>query len=88
MCQPCQQFCELLAGLAHPSHQGEIQKVVVCQVMWYNNNTSKDSDTVYGLIDVLTYFLSWGCRVSTGDQIVELQAEVSVSTLVKQPTKQ
>ncbi len=28
-----------------------------------------------------------GCRVSTGEQIVELQAEVSVRTLVKQPTK-
>jgi hypothetical protein len=32
--------------------------------------------------------LFWGCRVSTGEQIVELQAEVSVRTLVKQPTKQ
>jgi len=30
----------------------------------------------------------WGCRVSTDEQIVELQAEVSVCTLVKQLTKQ
>ncbi len=29
-----------------------------------------------------------GCRVSTDEQIVELQAEVSVRTLVKQLTKQ
>jgi len=27
-----------------------------------------------------------GCRVSTGKQVEELQAEVSVRTLVKQPT--
>ena len=36
----------------------------------------------------LVAVLFWGCRVSTGEQIVELQAEVSVRTLVKQPTKQ
>jgi len=30
----------------------------------------------------------WGCRVSTGGQIGELQAEVPVRTLVKQPAKQ
>jgi hypothetical protein len=36
----------------------------------------------------LVTVLFWGCRVSTGEQIVELQAEVSVRTLVKQPTKQ
>ncbi len=33
-------------------------------------------------------FFIWGCRVSTGGQIEELQVEVSVRTLVKQPTKQ
>lgn len=31
---------------------------------------------------------TWGCRVSTDAQVEELQAEVSVCTLVKQPTKQ
>ena len=35
----------------------------------------------------LVSVLFWGCRVSTAEQIVELQAEVSVRTLVKQPTK-
>jgi hypothetical protein len=34
-----------------------------------------------------TFFI-WGCRVSTGGQIEELQAEVPVRTLVKQPAKQ
>jgi hypothetical protein len=29
-----------------------------------------------------------GCRVSTDEQVDKLQAEVSVCTLVKQPTKQ
>ena len=29
---------------------------------------------------------TWGCRVSTGEQVEELQAEVSVRALVKQPT--
>src|SRR6266446_6377784 len=30
--------------------------------------------------------ITWGCRVSTGEQVEELQVEVSVRTLVKQPT--
>src|SRR5437763_8293278 len=35
---------------------------------------------------VLRGFITWGCRVSTGGQVEELQVEVSVRTLVKQPT--
>ncbi len=36
---------------------------------------------------VIIYLCAWGCRVSTDAQVEELQAEVSVCTLVKQPTK-
>ena len=30
--------------------------------------------------------ITWGCRVSTDEQVDELQVEVSVRVLVKQPT--
>ena len=65
----------------HDNSQTLAQKellLVICQVLWYNASASGG---VRGLF-------IWGCRVSTGEQIVELQVEVSVRTLVKQPTKQ
>jgi hypothetical protein len=48
----------------------------------------KIADTAKGYKPDCDHFFIWGCRVSTGGQIEELQAEVSVCTLVKQPTKQ
>ena len=47
---------------------------------------------IYGImkmhsdVDMTGCTTTWGCRVSTGEQVEELQVEVSVRTLVKQPT--
>ena len=37
-------------------------------------------------LDWMGCAITWGCRVSTDEQVDELQVEVSVSGLVKQPT--
>ncbi len=48
----------------------------------------KITDTAKGYKPDCDHFFIWGCRVSTGGQIGELQAEMPVRTLVKQPAKQ
>ena len=57
--------------------------LAICQHMCYNTYLLEQNNFSV----VLTTFFIWGCRVSTGEQIEELQVEVSVRTLVKQPTK-
>ena len=51
--------------------------------MWYHERAFVEGNT-----SLETNLFAWGCRVSTGEQVEELQVEVSVCTLVKQPTKQ
>jgi hypothetical protein len=51
------------------------------QEIWYHNSALR---RLYKRLEAST--LTWGCRVSTDEQVEELQVEVSVRTLVKQPT--
>ena len=55
--------------------------LAICQEIWYH-----DSALRRGNIGLEALTITWGCRVSTGEQVEELQVEVSVRTLVKQPT--
>ena len=55
--------------------------LAICQEIWYH-----DSALRRGNIGLEAHTIAWGCRVSTGEQVEELQVEVSVRTLVKQPT--
>src|SRR6266849_6476127 len=52
-----------------------------CQEIWYH-----DSALRRGNIGLEAHTIAWGWRVSTGEQVEELKGEVSVRTLVKQPT--
>ena len=55
--------------------------LAICQEIWYH-----DYAFVQGNTSLEAHLFTWGCRVSTGEQVEELQVEVSVCTLVKQPT--
>ena len=55
--------------------------LAICQEIWYYECALRPGNT-----GLEAQMFTWGCRVSTGEQVEELQVEVSVRTLVKQPT--